>query len=347
MNPSDAAKFKKGRDAARIALTKAVNDLCAKYDLNQFEVLHAIVDKSLINTEGHFNQHELSPGLAETYHHHTISLSEQAKAQAAQSEPAQPKPAKSGLKGLFQTKKQFAPSPWVWDDLPAPAPKEMPEYVPLKATKNQEDWADAGYKPKAVVGGTIAKTTVDHYGYELPPGYDYMLTPWGGEYTVVKLTPKGPDLYPVKVADGSVAHIPFGKWITKTEMKDMGVWDFAIPPGVTWAGPGPQGSDGTSTWALVYKGQKAPPITMDLDEHLAEYAKPAPAGPLYFDYCAPKGCIHTHLKYGESKTYTGAYLAGIGAKFQDIVDTLPEGLVAYKNPAKDQVVIVYPEYDGE
>lgn len=360
MNYEDAAKFKKGRDAARVALNKAVNELCNKYELNRFEVLHAIVDKSVTEVENQAKNYPgmfpltITNGLAETYHQHTLGLAERAYAQAAADpEPAGP-PKKGGLKGLFAK----APKPnilddpvlWSWTDIDEASKSvnataaavaknynlsggKLTEYVPLTITKHQEDWENQPNIPEACVGGTIAKSTVEYYGYELPPGYDFVPTPWGSEYTITKLTAGA--LYALKNSEGEIVDVPMNKWLTKDFMQALGVWNLNLPKGVQWAGPGTYGK-----WALIYKGADWPAKdAVDLDEHLAEYTQKYP---VYGHACGSKGCLDVTLNPGESKTFSGAYLASLGLKKGQIQNYLPSTMVVEYVANMDMIEVSYP-----
>lgn len=386
MNYEDAAKFKKGRDAARNALNKAVNELCNKYELNRFEVLHAIVDKSVTEVENQAQNYPgmfpltISNGLAETYHAHTLALSEKAYAQANGLDEPAPAKKGGGLKGLFAKAPKpnvlYDPVPWSWTDvdeaksanvteaqLKAAAKSQkyaelyglkytpvaptknynmnngvLTEYIPLKPTLSVSDWEDHPNPamPQVALGGTIAKSTVEQYGYELPKGYKFQDTLWG-DYVVVK--DYNPDTYPLKNTDGVVVEAPFNTWLSKSEAVALGIWSLNLPPGLQWAGPGPK-KEGMGSWALIYKGADWPAKdAVDLDEHLAEYTEKYPA---YGHACGSKGCLDVTLNPGESKTFSGAYLAGLGLKKNTLAVTFPDALEVEYVANMDLVKVSYP-----
>lgn len=353
-NTLNLPKFKKDRDKARNALNEAINKLCQEHGLNRFEVTHAIIDKAFINAESAYTPHTLTPGLAETYFDHTIRVAEQEKA-----EPAAVTKGKKGL-GAFIDDSVLMPS-WSlqdavdqvsnnaaesvkakWaaykDDLyKAKYSAKTIKKVPLQATKNQADWIGKWTQPSVPVGGTIAKKTVDYYGYKLPPGYVFVPTTWGGEYTVEEEVKE----YQLINSGGFPVTVPLGQYLSKSWMQQYDLWDLNLPDGVKWTGPGPSLPNGDSSWALVYTGQDKPIDHEPLDVDPVEPAKPFPGYPIFGHWCGKNECLDITLSPGQTAKYSGQFLASKGIKFHELEKFGPKGLTYTPIPSQDMIVIAH------
>jgi hypothetical protein len=205
MMTTNLAALKKRRTILRNRIKADILQLIkmSEGELTQFEATHALLDTIINDCDNAVRSYgasaALTVGLAQTYLPSTLELAEE----QAQANGGPVKKVKNALKSIVDPA-AYKMTNWVIqgqkanlltvDDLPG-ADATGPETVFAKITKNLDKWEHAqpmvymmGGK-NMVVGGDVAKKTVEEYGYELPAGYDFVETPWGS-YTITKLTPK-------------------------------------------------------------------------------------------------------------------------------------------------------------
>jgi hypothetical protein len=196
MTPALKTALKKRRDFMRKRLRADIQNLIAmsEGELGEYEATHAILDSILDGLNDRVASGLIKPTLefniAQTYLEHT---KHEAGLAAGDTEPATAHPKKWASKlGL---KKANTPSYPTFIDDPTPEYPKGPETAKLYITKNLADWEFAqnhvyaqGWK-SSVVGGLVAKTTIEKYGYVPEDGYEFQS--WStGESKLVKSTPK-------------------------------------------------------------------------------------------------------------------------------------------------------------
>jgi hypothetical protein len=190
--------LKKKRSALRNRIKADIQALVdlSEGELSKFEATHAVLDTIINEVDNAVKSYgqpaTLGHGLAQTYLPSTLELAEE----QAQANGGPVKKVANALKTAVNVLKTTnyqiqgkSADLAMWDDVPGTA--KGPETAKLYITKNLGVWKEAqphvyaqGYK-LSVVGGLIAKKTIEEYGYTPEDGYEFQ--DWStGEVKLVK-----------------------------------------------------------------------------------------------------------------------------------------------------------------